>query len=56
MEIQGEEDDQIEDLPHGEKVISQNRKAISAECYGTWNKQEAFEPIVISKTQDQKDL
>lgn len=46
-------DDLIEELPK-KKIPAMNRKSISAEPSGKFNKQENFIPKIITKSEEQK--
>jgi cAMP-dependent protein kinase regulator len=56
---EGEEDDEVEDLPviapmAKASIVGNQRKSVSAEAYGVFNKKADFKPRVIPKTVEQK--
>ena len=47
--------EEIAPLPVATKRRTENRKSVSAEAYGEYNKKEDFKPRVIEKTEEQKE-
>ena len=53
-ESSGEDDDEVQDLQPKKKNINVQRKAVSAEVYGKFNKKEDFVPPVVQKSEETK--
>jgi cAMP-dependent protein kinase regulator len=50
-----DEDDEVQELQPKKKNINVQRKAVSAEVYGTYNKKENFVPPVVAKSEESKE-
>lgn len=48
-------DDEVDDIPPPSKNYGKSRKSVSAEVYGKYNQKVAFTPLVIRKSEAQKE-